>query len=297
MKITFIKRVPPLIADAGVANLQTCKPACCLFGHTGTLLPWPYFCLSALLSKICRFAVWVLGYREVPPLPRRAVEGLERAGGIGISPKEKIFKLEMEPLKQQNEALGRQLWDAADAGNAERVTELLDQGVAVDFRVYSWTPLIRASKNGYSEVVTLLLDRGPDLNAVTEGGRSALIESAENGYLGIVQMLAARGANIHHKTDRGGFSALLRAAFLDHLPVCEFLLSRGADLMAANNNGWAALTHYGQHAHPRPSAADKALRCAALEAAWAVGPHPSQVQRRKGECWESCKPFVFFPVT
>ena len=81
-------------------------------------------------------------------------------------------------------------------------------------------------------------------------------------------------------------TSLLYAAFYDLLPICEYLLSVGADLKAANRRGWAALSHYGHCKTPYLSDADKVLRCAALEAAWAEGPHPSQVQRRKEERWE-----------
>ena len=47
---------------------------------------------------------------------------------------------------------------------------------------------------------------------------------------------------------------------------------------------------------PIISDADKALRSAALEATWAEGPHPSQVQRRKDERWARRWPFVFVLV-
>ena len=199
--------------------------------------------------------------------------------------------------QRQNAALGMQLYTAALSGNTERVRELLDQGVTVDFRVNTFTPLFAASHYGHSEVVTLLLDRGADVNATEDNGFSILILSAFIGQLDVVQILAARGANIHYMPN-AGYSALLWAALFDRLSVCECLLSRGADLMAANTYiGLTLLSGYGQHANPPLSDTDKALRCAALEAAWAVGPHPSQVQRRKDERWARRWPFAFVLVT
>ena len=74
-------------------------------------------------------------------------------------------------------------------------------------------------------------------------------------------------------------------------------MSRGADLIVADKHGRTVLKYYGGLAHPTISDADKALRRAALEAAWAEGPHPSQVQRRKDERWARRWPFVFVLVT
>ena len=78
----------------------------------------------------------------------------------------------------------------------------------------------------------------------------------------------------------------------DHLPVCEYLLSLGADLMAADNFNRTALTHFGYNANPRLPLETKALSVAALEAWWAAGPHPSQVQRRRDERWARRGPLI-----
>ena len=78
----------------------------------------------------------------------------------------------------------------------------------------------------------------------------------------------------------------------DHLPVCEYLLSLGADLMAASDDNLTALADYGRYANTRLSPEIKALRCAALEAWWAAGPHPSQVQRRRDERWARRGPLI-----
>ena len=209
-------------------------------------------------------------------------EGAEMdAGGPGVAP------------------LGQQLIDAAIQGTIERVGALLDQGVAVDFRGgLQYTPLIWASCRGHRAVAALLLDRGANANAESDYefaesdyGYTPATLASFGGHLDTLQLLVSRGADIHHRS-HGGYSSLLFAALFDHLPVCEYLLSLGADLMAANDDNETALAHYGRYATPRLSPETTALRVAALEAWWAAGPHPSQVQRRRDERWARRGPLI-----
>jgi hypothetical protein len=78
----------------------------------------------------------------------------------------------------------------------------------------------------------------------------------------------------------------------DRLPVCEYLLSLGVDLMVASYGNRTALAHYGRFASRSLSSETKALRVAALQRVWENGPHPSQVQRRRDECWARRGPLL-----
>ena len=189
--------------------------------------------------------------------------------------------------------LVQQLIDAAQEGTIERVGVLLDQGVAVDSRDEDQcTPLMEASVRGHRAVAALLVDRGANVNAENDWGGSPATRASGRGHLDVLHLLVSRGADIHHRNIYG-CSSLLYAAVCDHLPVCEYLLSLGADLMAASNkNLRTALAHYGLHARPPLSSETKALRVAALEAWWAAGPHPSQVQRRRDERWARRGPLI-----
>ena len=188
--------------------------------------------------------------------------------------------------------LGQQLNAAAEQGNIERVGALLDQGVAVDSRGgRQMTPLLWASLRGHRAVAALLLDREADVNADDVDGYTPAIRASLDGHLDTLQLLVSRGADIHH-ISLDGYSSLLLAALKDRPPVCEYLLSLGADLMATDNFNRTALAHYGVNAFPPLSPETKALRVAALEAWWAAGPHPSQVQRRRDERWARCGPLM-----
>ena len=188
--------------------------------------------------------------------------------------------------------LGRQLINAAKQGTIERVGALLDQGVLVDSRDgHLNTPLMWTSIQGHRAVAYLLLDREADVNAESNNGETSAILASIGGHLDILQLLVSRGADIHHKSNNGA-SCLLLAALWDRLPVCEYLLSLGADLMAASNHNKTVLSQYGYRARPPLSPETKALRVAALEAWWAAGPHPSQVQRRRDERWARRGPLI-----
>ena len=196
---------------------------------------------------------------------------------------EDVWNVGIDPLV-------RQLIDAAMEGNVGDVGALLDQGAEIEGRDASgWSALEGACVKRHKEVVALLLDRGADVNAADDNRNTPISLASRGGQLEVVELLHARGADIHH-ADLFGNNALHWAARCDRLLVCEFLLSKGADLMAAANNGNTALSRYGINANRALSPETKALRCAALEAAWAAGPHPSQVRRRR---WESRGPLLW----
>ena len=180
---------------------------------------------------------------------------------------------------------GQRLVLASREGSIEQALPLLDEGVDVDsMDVNGWTGLMWASYRGSRAIVLLLLERGATVDTSDADGRTALAWASRCGHLPVVELLQDRGADIHLSIESQR-CALSMAASYDHLTVCEFLLSKGADLMAADAEGRTALSHYGHLTRPRLSPETKALRCTALEAAWAAGPHPSQVQRRRDERW------------
>jgi hypothetical protein len=118
---------------------------------------------------------------------------------------------------------------------------------------------------------------------------TALIVAGKGGDLALVLALLERGADLHARDDFNR-TALIGAAYWAHPEVCELLLSRGADLMAKDDDGETALSLYGLGSGLTPAAKEAGRQ--RLREAWASGPHPSQVQRRRDENWARRWPLV-----
>ena len=90
--------------------------------------------------------------------------------------------------------LGVKLFNASLDGEAAEVARLLDLNAPVNFRAGQdqFTPLMAAAQEGHIEVVTLLANRGGDLEARDIDGGTALMSASANGQLAIVQFLVER---------------------------------------------------------------------------------------------------------
>ena len=165
------------------------------------------------------------------------------------------------------------------------------QGLVLRTNVDRERLLDRACFAGHLELARGLLDLGAVVNARNNDGWDALMYASENGHAAVVTLLLDRGADPSSRNDYE--TALYLAALYDHLQVCLILLNRGADLMVVCHYGRTALTHYGIYADPPLSNEIKEQRREQLRVAWAAGPHPSQVQRRRDERWARRWPFMF----
>ena len=98
-------------------------------------------------------------------------------------------------------------------------------------------PLHAAAKRGeLGELCRLLEGGGCHVDAIIEGGETALHLAAEGGHTLALEYLLAAGAAIEGKT-ANGWRALHCAAQCEHPEAVALLLAHHADLMATTNGG------------------------------------------------------------
>jgi len=103
-----------------------------------------------------------------------------------------------------------------ERSDAAAVRRLLQEGRAPEERWLGWTPLMKASEEGCVEIMTLLLERRVDMEAVNKRGRGALSFAAAPSMkrptaAAALRLLLERGADTSRK-DSDGLTAKDRAA-------------------------------------------------------------------------------------
>ena len=128
------------------------------------------------------------------------------------------------------------LFDAAEAGNLERVRLLLEQGVDKNQIGGLWkeTALGVAASNGYLDIAQCLVEQGADVEKTDIDGNTPIIDASHNGHLRVVRYLLEQGAN-RDKATITGWTSLHHAAFNGHLETAKLLMAYGADLNARDN--------------------------------------------------------------
>jgi hypothetical protein len=93
--------------------------------------------------------------------------------------------------------------------------------------------------------VRRLLERGANVNAVDDNGRTLLHVAVEYAHRDIVALLIRSGANVD-AVDNYGWTPLHVAVEYAHRDIVALLLRSGANVDAVDNNGWTPL-HWAAH--------------------------------------------------
>lgn len=157
------------------------------------------------------------------------------------------------------------LYEAAAAGEADRVSALLDAqpDLVHTFSPDGFSPLGLAAFFGHDEVAQHLLARGADVNAVSRNAMAVqpLHSAAAGDHTHLALALVQAGAQVN-ATQHGGFTPLMSAAQNGNAALVAFFLSVGADPAARTPEGHDALALAQESGHEAVSAQ---LRTAAAE--------------------------------
>ena len=138
-----------------------------------------------------------------------------------------IEKYRIDPNRPRTENGGTALYQAARNGYSDIVAYLLNKGADPNITNNSnVTPLIAAASNGHEEVVKLLVEKGADPNIIDSYGDSSHLAAAQRDHWEIVKLLIAKGANIHQQTKQKE-NLLHIAAKNDKKEVIKYLLEIG----------------------------------------------------------------------
>ena len=101
-----------------------------------------------------------------------------------------LFIVYLLPHNSQDQ-LGRELYEASDDGDMERVTRLLREGAPVNWKNRGrWTALHQACYYNRPEVVKVLLKYNPNINQQDDNGDTPLHGTCHVGSLGCVEVTA-----------------------------------------------------------------------------------------------------------
>lgn len=160
------------------------------------------------------------------------------------------FKLGLRDSGRTRRVTATPLHVACGNGCSDVTSMLLDLGVNIECRE-EWTratPMIFASKAGHLDVARLLVQRKANLEAQDHGKETPLISASKAGHLDVVRLLVQHKASLEAQ-DQHKETPLISASKAGHLNVVQFLVEHNADLEAQAILGYTPLRMATKHNH------------------------------------------------
>ena len=132
--------------------------------------------------------------------------------------------------------------DAIDAGDLDKVQEVVLPGVDLDFK--SGQPLRLASYLGHVDIIRFLLQSGASVDACDEEKKTPLHKATSQGNARVTKVLIEYTANIDTR-DKLECTPLHTAIMGDHasISIVGLLLDKGADLTAKTSPNQRTAIH------------------------------------------------------
>jgi|GEM_PF-2068094 ankyrin repeat protein len=136
-------------------------------------------------------------------------------------------------------------------GNVAGIKQALDYGVNADATFYFQhryrfavpdTALRFSVGAGRTDIVKLLLEKGANVDATNEYGKTALMFAIALDRTDLIKILLENGANINARDSNGDTVLMLASSYGCSSDIVKLLLERGADINAIHHGGQTALT-------------------------------------------------------
>lgn len=176
-----------------------------------------------------------------PSPTRQFVEGTGQVAGSKTTPRSWSSKLLLVETPFEY-AVGRQLRDAAKAGDTAKCETLIADGAspdAVDER-YCNTPLMWASMRGFPATVDFLLGKSANPGLQNSDGWTALVAAVWYGHTDVCRVLLQHGASLR-ATAANEVPMVVIAAMQGNRQVLKVLLDHGASMDSKGADGMTAL--------------------------------------------------------
>lgn len=113
----------------------------------------------------------------------------------------------------------------------QEVKKIVDEeDCKVDFYYKELTPLMFASKEGYIDIVKILLQAGANVHVTTMDGVTAIMGAVQQGHAVVVQMLINAGAKVNVEYAGGNMTPLMLCCVLGKDDMAKILIDAGADV-------------------------------------------------------------------
>lgn len=132
---------------------------------------------------------------------------------------------EMMPAQSEDQQI---MWSLCSGDNIDKVKQFLDKGLTPNFFHVGNTPLVTAASNQNSAIMSLLIERGADVNMRSKYGLSALDMACINGDIEKAKILLPHINNINEANAKG-MTPLVYAVNQNNPELIRFLIEKGAD--------------------------------------------------------------------